>query len=107
MHALLVCSGCCDFVWCIFLILSMVAGIDGGEGSSVGAWRKFISWVQVQVLFERISRGGATRWKEHLAGKIRNVVRCTKCPPDIWNYFLHELQRVQERKKAIHDERLH
>jgi hypothetical protein len=36
----------------------MVAGIDGGEGSSVEAWIEFISWVQVQVLFERISR----RW---------------------------------------------
>jgi hypothetical protein len=27
--------------------------------------------------------GGATRLKEHLAGKSGNVVRCTKCPPDI------------------------
>jgi hypothetical protein len=25
------------------------------EGCSVGAWREFISWVQVQVLCERIS----------------------------------------------------
>jgi hypothetical protein len=40
-----------------FLVLSLVTGINGGEGSSVGAWRKFISRVQVQVLFERISRG--------------------------------------------------
>jgi hypothetical protein len=33
----------------------MVAGIDGGEGSSMGAWREFIFRVQVQVLCERIS----------------------------------------------------
>jgi hypothetical protein len=34
----------------------MVTRIDGGEGSSVGVWREFISRIQVQVLFERISR---------------------------------------------------
>jgi hypothetical protein len=57
MHVLLVCSGSLDFVWYICLVSSMVAGIDGGEGSSMGAWREFISWVQVQVLCERISCG--------------------------------------------------
>jgi hypothetical protein len=51
--------------------------------------------------------GGATRLKEHLAGKSENIARCTKCPPDIWEYLLRELQRVQERKKAINDERLY
>jgi hypothetical protein len=45
--------------------------------------------------------------KDHLVGKSENVTRYTKCPPDIHNYFLHELQRVRERKKAIQDERLH
>jgi hypothetical protein len=38
--------------------------------------------------------GGATRLKEHLAEKSRNIARCTKCPPDIRDYFLCELQRV-------------
>jgi hypothetical protein len=51
----------------------MVAGIDGGEGSSVGVWREFIFQVQVQVLFERILRGEATRLKEHLARKSGNI----------------------------------
>jgi hypothetical protein len=51
--------------------------------------------------------GGATRLKEHLARKSGNVVRCTKCPPDIRDYLLRELQRVRERKKAINDESLH
>jgi hypothetical protein len=57
VHVLLVCNCCCDFVWYISLILFMVAGINGGEGSSVGAWGQFISRVLVQVLFERILRG--------------------------------------------------
>jgi hypothetical protein len=50
--------------------------------------------------------GGAIRLKEHLAEKGGNVA-CTKYPQDIRNYFLRELQMVQERKKAINDERLH
>jgi hypothetical protein len=50
--------------------------------------------------------GGATRLKEHLAGKSGNVARSTKCPLNIRNY-LHEFQRVRERKKDINDERLH
>jgi hypothetical protein len=37
MHVLLVCSGSLDFVWYICLVSSMAAGIDGGEGSRVGA----------------------------------------------------------------------
>jgi hypothetical protein len=51
--------------------------------------------------------GGATRLKEHLAGKSGNVTRCTKCPLDIQDYLLRELQRARERKKVINDERLH
>jgi hypothetical protein len=45
--------------------------------------------------------------KEHLAGKCENISRCNKCPPDIRNYFLRELQRIRERKKAKKDERFH
>jgi hypothetical protein len=40
--------------------------------------------------------GGVTRLKEHLAEKSGNVARCTKCPPNIHNYFLREMQRVRE-----------
>jgi hypothetical protein len=93
MHVLLICCGYLNFVWYICLVSSMVAGIDGGEGCSVGAWREFISRVQVQLLCERIFCGGA-RLKDHLAGKSGNVTRCTKCPPNIREYFLCELQRV-------------
>jgi hypothetical protein len=47
--------------------------------------------------------GGAT----HLTGKGGNISRCNKCPPDIRNYFLHELQRIRERKKAKKEERFY
>jgi hypothetical protein len=52
-------------------------------------------------------RGGATRLKEHLAGKGGNIFQCSKCHPDIRNYFLRVLQRVRERKNAIKEERFH
>jgi hypothetical protein len=45
--------------------------------------------------------------KEHLAGKCGNISRCSKCRSDIQNYFLRELQRVQEWKKAIKEEMFH
>jgi hypothetical protein len=51
--------------------------------------------------------GGATRLKEHLVGKCGNISRCNKCPLDIRNYFLRELQRIRERKKAKKEERFH
>jgi hypothetical protein len=56
---------------------------------------------------KKFCEGGATKLKVHLAGQSGNVAWCTKCPPNIYNYFLRELQRVRERKKAINDERLH
>jgi hypothetical protein len=45
----------------------MVAGIDGGEGCSVRAWREFISQVQVKYCVKEFRGGEATRLKEHLA----------------------------------------
>jgi hypothetical protein len=51
--------------------------------------------------------GGATMLKEHLAGKNGNVAPYTKYPPDLWNYFLSELQMVQKWKKAINVERFY
>jgi hypothetical protein len=35
MHVLLVYSGSLDFVWYIFLVSFMVAGIDGGDCESM------------------------------------------------------------------------
>jgi hypothetical protein len=37
MYVLVVCSGCCDFVWYISLVLFMIARIDVREGWSAGA----------------------------------------------------------------------
>jgi hypothetical protein len=52
-----------------------------GRGIKCGSiWGEFISWFQVQVLFERIS---STRLKEYLAKKSENISQCTKCPLDI------------------------
>jgi hypothetical protein len=45
--------------------------------------------------------------KEHLAGKCGNISWCNKCPPNIRNYFLHELQRIREQKKAKKEEMFH
>jgi hypothetical protein len=61
----------------------------------------------MNVLFERFRGGGATRLKEHLVGKGENISRCNKCPSDIQNYFLRELQMIRERKKAKKKERFH
>jgi hypothetical protein len=107
MHVLHVCCGYLNFVWYICLVSSMVAGIDGGEGCSVRVWRKFISRVQVQILCKRISWWWSYKVERAFSRKNGNVAQCTKCPPDIREYFLRELQRVRERKKVINDERLH
>jgi hypothetical protein len=83
MHVLLVCSSSLDFAWYICLVSSMVTEIDGGEGSSVGAWREFISRVQVQVLCERISWGWSYKVKRAFGGKkVGMLCGCTKCTSD-------------------------
>jgi hypothetical protein len=72
----------------------MVAGIDGGE---VREHREnlFLRF-KCKYCVKEFRGGGATRLKEHLERKNRNVTRCTKCPPNIRNYFLHKLQKVRE-----------
>jgi hypothetical protein len=47
----------------------MVAGIDGGEGCSVGAWREFIFRVQVQVLCKRILWGWSYKVERAFSGE--------------------------------------
>jgi hypothetical protein len=56
---------------------------------------------------KRISWWWRYKVERVFSGENGNVARCTKCPPDIREYFLRELQRVRERKKTINDERLH
>jgi hypothetical protein len=69
MYVLLLCSSSLDFVWYICLVLSMVVGIDGGEGLSVGASSEFISQVQVHVLCERISWGWSYKVERVFSGE--------------------------------------
>jgi hypothetical protein len=75
-----------------------------------------VVWEHGEILFlgfkckycvKKIHGGEGTRLKEYLVGKSENVAQCTKCPSDIRDYFLRELQRVREQKKVIYDERLH
>jgi hypothetical protein len=66
-----------------------------------------ITWYIVAVISLNFDGGGATMLKEHLVGKGGNISRCNKCPPNICNYFLRELQRIRERKKAKKEEKFH
>jgi hypothetical protein len=65
-----------------------------------GHGENLFPWFKCKYCVKEFHGGGATRLKEHLAGKSGNVARCTKCPPDIWDYFLRELQWVRERKEG-------
>jgi hypothetical protein len=107
MYVLLVCIGCCDFVWYISLVLSMVAGIDGEMDQVWEHGENLFPKFKCKYCLKEFWGGGVTRLKEHLAGKSGNISWCTKYLPDIQNYFLCELQMVREWKKTIHDERLH
>jgi len=49
---------------------------------------------------------GATRLKEHLAGRGGNIAPCLRIPPDVRAYFQRELQRTREKKKVINEERV-
>ena len=50
--------------------------------------------------------GGATRLKEHLAGRGSNVVACSSVPPDVRDYYRRQLDRTADRKKERVRERL-
>ena len=44
--------------------------------------------------------GGATRLKQHLAGRGLEVVHCRNVPPNVREYFQHDIERA---KKATAD----
>jgi hypothetical protein len=50
--------------------------------------------------------GGATRFKQYLAGWGNNVKHCSCVPPDVRDYFRCELDRTTDRKKGKQKERL-
>jgi hypothetical protein len=91
MHVLRVCCGYLNFVWYICLVLSMVAGIDGGRDVVWEHGENLFPGFKCKYCVKEFRGGGATRLKEYLAGKNGNIAWCTKCPPDIREYFLHEL----------------
>jgi hypothetical protein len=49
---------------------------------------------------------GATHFKQHLADRGNNVKHCSCVPPDVRDYFWHELDRIADRKKTKQKERL-
>ena len=44
--------------------------------------------------------GGATRLKQHLAGRGSSVVACLNVPPDVRDFFSRELDKSEEKRKA-------
>jgi hypothetical protein len=44
--------------------------------------------------------GGATRFKHHLAARGSNVKHCGSVPPDVRDYFCHDLDRSAQNRRA-------
>ncbi|TVU08732.1 hypothetical protein EJB05_42144, partial [Eragrostis curvula] len=60
-----------------------------------------VRWVIVKKIVYGSMRkgGGATRFKEHLAGRGSNVVHCMFVPKDVCEYYQREIDRTKERTK--------
>jgi hypothetical protein len=59
MHVLFVCSGFYDFVWYIYLVLFMIAGIDEGEGlsetnSAMGCVNNFVLLWYYYIIYSHV-----------------------------------------------------
>ena len=50
--------------------------------------------------------GGATRLKQHLAGRGAEVVHCRNVPPDVRDFFQRELDRAKKATADLARERL-
>jgi hypothetical protein len=44
--------------------------------------------------------GGAIRFKHHLATRGSNVKHCGSVPPDVRDYFRHDLDRSAQNRRA-------
>ncbi|TVU18693.1 hypothetical protein EJB05_34804, partial [Eragrostis curvula] len=55
-------------------------------------------WICKYCNLER-KGGGATRLKEHLAGRGSNVVHCMFVPKEVCEYYLREIDRTKEKTK--------
>ncbi|KAG8644405.1 hypothetical protein MANES_11G126050v8 [Manihot esculenta] len=47
---------------------------------------------------------GVNRIKQHLAGCYKNMVRCPKCPEDVWNQIQKFMSKKREQKAIMHIE---
>src|SRR6266508_1324329 len=70
---------------------------EHGENKHPGFWCKYYH--------KEKKGGGATRFKEHLAGRGRQVVHCDHVPVEVRDYFRRELDRIQGRKNSIAEEK--
>jgi len=44
------------------------------------------------------SGGGATRFKDHLAHRGRDVIDCPSVPPAVKNFFISDLDKIKVKK---------
>jgi hypothetical protein len=44
--------------------------------------------------------GGVTRFKDHLTARGSNVKHCGSVPPDVRDYFRHNLNRSGQNRRA-------
>ena len=49
---------------------------------------------------------GATRFKQHLAGRGGNVIACVSVPPDVRDFYRRDLDRAAERRRTRQRESL-
>lgn len=64
---------------------------DHGEKRGNGFWCKHCKLEK--------AGGGATRLKEHLAHRGKNVARCKSVPPDVKEYWQRALDRIKEKSR--------
>jgi hypothetical protein len=55
-------------------------------------------WFKFKYCNWETGGGGATRFKEHLAHKVKDVKDCPSVPPDVKQYFIAELERIKEKR---------
>jgi hypothetical protein len=44
--------------------------------------------------------GGAARFKQHLTARGSNMKHCDSVPPDVRDYFCHDLDRTAQNRRA-------
>ena len=47
--------------------------------------------------------GGATRFKQHLAGRGGNVISCSCVPPNVRDYYRRQLDRTADKKERVRE----